>query len=111
MGKAYLQGHGSQHGIPKARQMILEDLANALWKHYELAHANDAQENQNYIADDDDDEPVPDENRDFNRDPGDRNNRGETALPGDFMVSNLVVKSEVQDWEVDPAGDFNQYGD
>ena len=46
MGKAFLQGHGSMHGIPKARQMILEELASALWRHYEEAHKNDTVENQ-----------------------------------------------------------------
>ena len=78
MGKAFLQGHGSMHGIPRARQMILEDLANALWKHYEVAHKDDAVENQNYITDD----------------TGGRN--GGDQDPSDFMVSNLVVKSEPQ---------------
>ena len=84
MGKAFLQGHGSMHGIPKARQMILEELASALWRHYEEAHKNDTVENQNYIL-------------------NSQLEAGKHSAPG-LCETNMVVKNEVQDF-----GDFTFY--
>ena len=71
----------------------------------QVAHANDAVENQNYIVDDGtDDVPVPDQGRD-------RHQPGGTRDATDFMVSNLVVKAEVQDYSYEDNGGFGDLGD
>ena len=72
----------------------------------QVAHANDAVENQNYIVDDGtDDIPVPD------HEPRDRHHPAATRDATDFMVSNLVVKAEVQDYSYEDNGGFGDLGD